>query len=270
MNGIHTKSVLQQPEKGLEDLAICYGSENLERNTIKYVTMAPELNGAINAIKDLKAKGILVSMGHTAATYEEAKHGINAGATMITHLFNQCNPLHHRNPGMFGLLEQASLPGSPKPFFGIIADGIHLHGSAVNIAWNAHPEGFILVTDAMSYLGLPDGTYDWTNGERITKDGIRLTLEGSTKIAGSSITLIECVNNFIGWSGASIAQALGAVTTTPAKMLGVEESKGSLEPGTDADLVVLDDFVSDDGSQCLKVDQVWKFGECVHDSTNRQ
>lgn len=267
MNGIHTKSVLQQPENGLADLSACYGSENLERNTIKYVTIAPELNGAINAIEELKARGIRISMGHTAATYEEAKHGINAGATMITHLFNQCNPLHHRNPGMFGLLGQASLPGSPKPFFGIIADGIHLHGSAVNIAWNAHSEGFILVTDAMSYLGLPDGTYDWTNGERITKDGIRLTLEGSTKIAGSSITLIECVNNFISWSGASIAQALGAVTTTPAKMLGVEDSKGSLEPGTDADLVVLIDSVSQTGSQSLRVDQVWKFGECVYDLT---
>ncbi|KAE9979345.1 hypothetical protein Vi05172_g1306 [Venturia inaequalis] len=268
MNGIHTKSVLQQPENGLEDLSSCYGAENLERDTIAYVTMAPELNGAINAIRDLKARGIRVSMGHTAATYEEAKLGVDAGATMITHLFNQCNPLHHRNPGMFGLLGQAPQPDSPKPYFGIIADGIHLHGSAVNIAWNAHPEGFILVTDAMSYLGLPDGTYDWTNGERITKNGIRLTLEGSTKIAGSSITLIDCVNNFIGWSGASIAQALGAVTTTPAKMLGVGNSKGSLEPGTDADLVVLEEIVSENGSPSLRVEQVWKFGECVHDSAS--
>jgi len=187
---------------------------------------------------------------------------------MITHLFNAMQPLHHRNPGMFGLLGQASTPEHPKPFFGVIADGIHLHASAINIAWNAHPEGFILVTDAMSLVGLPDGVYDWTNGERIIKSGALLTLEGSDKIAGSSITLIECLNNFLNWSNTSIAAALGAVTTTPAKMLGVGDIKGSLKSGADADLVVLDE-VSDSGRRCLKVDQVWKFGECVYDSEKK-
>jgi N-acetylglucosamine-6-phosphate deacetylase len=234
------------------------------------VTLAPEQPGALKAIRDLRARGILVSIGHTAADYEQAQQAVAAGATMITHLFNAMESLHHRNPGMFGLLGQASDLSYPKPFFGIIADGIHLHPSAINIAWHAHPEGFILVTDAMALVGLPDGIHEWTNGERIVKNGYTLTLEGhDNKIAGSSITLIECVNNFLNWSGVGFAQALGAVTSTPANMLGVSDVKGHLSPGADADLVVLDEILLADGRKELVVEQVWKFGVCVFDSTTQ-
>jgi N-acetylglucosamine-6-phosphate deacetylase len=187
---------------------------------------------------------------------------------MITHLFNAMESLHHRNPGIFGLLGQGADPAQPKPFFGIIADGIHLHPSAINIAWNAHPEGFILVTDAMALVGLPDGVYDWTNGDRIVKKGYTLTLDGhENKIAGSSITLIECVNNFLNWSGVGVAQALGAVTYTPAKMLEIANVKGCLVPDADADLVVLDEVVGTDERKELVIEQVWKFGKCVFDTT---
>ena len=270
-NGIHQTSVLQAPAQGLTDLSTCYGAENLDHHTspIKMITLAPEQAGALSAIVDIKQRDIVASIGHSAASYEEAKSAVNAGATMITHLFNAMNPLHHRNPGMFGLLGQASTPETPKPFFGIIADGIHLHASAINIAWNAHPDGFILVTDAMPLVGLPDGVYDWTNGDRIIKNGHILTLEGSEKLAGSSITLIECVNNFLNWSGVDVAQALGAVTSTPARMLGLGDQKGCLEPGADADLIVLNDDVSAEGWRTLKVEQVWKFGECVY-GANRE
>ena len=266
-NGIHNKSVLKAPESGIDALLDCYGPLNLykENTPIKYVTLAPEQPGALQAIRELRARGILVSIGHTAADYEQAQQGVAAGATMITHLFNAMESLHHRNPGMFGLLGQGA---GPKPFFGIIADGIHLHPSAINIAWNAHPEGFILVTDAMALVGLPDGVHGWTNGDRIVKKGYTLTLEGhDNKIAGSSITLIECVNNFLNWSGVDTAQALGAVTATPAKMLGVDDVKGNLQAGADADLVVLDERIGADGRRELIVEQVWKFGLCVFDAT---
>lgn len=216
-------------------------------------------------IRELKNRGFKVSIGHSAATYEQAREAINAGVTMITHLFNAMEPLHHRNPGIFGLLGTQSMPPIKKPFFGVIADGIHLHPTAINIAWHAHPEGFILVTDAMRLLGLPNGVYDWTNGDRIIKNGYVLKLEGTDKIAGSSITLLECVNNFLAWSGVSIAEALGAVTSTPARMLDLDTSKGTLEPGADADLVILDDIKEADGTTQLKLEQVWKFGQCVLD-----
>jgi N-acetylglucosamine-6-phosphate deacetylase len=267
-NGIHTLEVLQAPENGLQDLERCYGRSNLAAGsgTIKYITLAPELPGARSAIRALRDRGIGVSIGHTAATYEEAQEAMGAGSTMITHLFNAMNPLHHRDPALFGLLGQTSKPDAPKPFFGIIADGYHLHSSAINIAWNAHPDGFILVTDAMSLVGLPDGTYNSANSDRIVKVGSLLKLEGSDKIAGSSISLIECINNFLRWGKASIACALRAATGTPARMLGVYGIKGCLLPGADADLVVLNDILDKNGRPSLEVLQVWKFGQCVHGS----
>lgn len=258
-------SVLQEPINGFSSLSDCYGASNLDPSTIKLVTLAPELPGALSSIEALKDSGILISIGHSEATYEEAKTGIKAGASMITHLFNAMRPLHHRNPGIFGLLGTPS-SSIQKPYFGIIADGIHLHPTSIKIAWNAHPEGLILVTDAMRLAGMPDGTYDWTNGSRIIKAGALLTLEENGKIAGSSIQLVDCVTNFLNWTGASVPEALKAVTETPAKMLGVENVKGTLKEGADADLIVLD--LQDGavgGEKKLVVDEVWKFGVKVFD-----
>lgn len=150
-------------------------------------------------------------------------------------------------------------PTPDPPFFGLIADGIHLSPPTLKIAYSAHPTGAILVTDAMPLTGLPDGVYSWTNGENIIKKGSLLTLEKNGRIAGSAIGLLECVNNFIQWTGCGIAEGLRAVTATPAKMLG-EQSKGNLAAGSDADLCVLD--YDAEGKLVLK--QVWKFGECVH------
>ncbi|KAF2499996.1 N-acetylglucosamine-6-phosphate deacetylase [Lophium mytilinum] len=271
-NGIHDVSVLRTAPNGIIDLEECYGAENLvSPSPIKYITLAPELPGALSCIPALKNRGIRVSIGHSEATYEEARAGMAAGAGMITHLFNAMRPLHHRNPGIFGLLGTASTTlGYVKPYFGIIADGIHLHRTTIKIAWNAHPDGFILVTDAMSLVGLPDGTYDWTNGSRIIKKGPLLTLEGTDgKIAGSSISLIECVTNFLNWSGASVPEALKAVTETPARMLGLHGVKGTLDPGADADIVILELQDTEAGEKKLEVEQVWKFGQKVFEKNEQ-
>ncbi|KAH7401068.1 hypothetical protein DE146DRAFT_612050 [Phaeosphaeria sp. MPI-PUGE-AT-0046c] len=263
-NGIHNAAILQEPVNGLCSFAECYGAENIESpSTIKLITLAPELRGALACIQPLVERGIRVSVGHSEASYEEAEASMKAGASMITHLFNAMRPLHHRNPGIFGLLGTAS-SSIRKPYFGIIADGIHLHSTSIKIAWNAHPDGLILVTDAMRLAGMPDGIYDWTNGSRIIKKGALLTLEENGKIAGSSIQLIDCVTNFLNWTGASVPEALKAVTETPAKMLGVQDTKGTLKEGADADLVVLDLQETGDGRKRLVVDQVWKFGVKVY------
>lgn len=266
-NGIHNALVLREPTNNASDLEACYGSDNLqEPSPIKLITLAPELPGALSSIPHLNSLGIHVSIGHSEATYEEAKSSIKSGARMITHLFNAMRPLHHRNPGIFGLLGTPS-SSIQKPYFGIIADGIHLHPTSIKIAWNAHPDGLILVTDAMGLAGMPDGTYDWTNGSRIVKQGPLLTLEENGKIAGSSIQLVDCVSNFLNWTGASVPEALKAVTETPAKMLGLQGIKGTLEEGTDADLVVLDLQEDEGGEKKLVVDEVWKFGVRVFDRT---
>ena len=266
-NGIHNAAVLQEPVNGISDIAACYGPAHIGHSSpIRLITLAPELPGALPSIQALTNSGIRVSIGHSEATYEEAKSGIKAGASMITHLFNAMRPLHHRNPGIFGLLGTPS-SSVRKPYFGTIADGIHLHPTSIKIAWNAHPEGLILVTDAMRLAGMPDGTYDWTNGSRIIKQGPLLTLEENGKIAGSSIQLVDCVTNFLNWTGASIPEALKAVTETPAKMLGKEDVKGVLKEGADADLAILDlQEGAVGGEKKIVVDQVWKFGAKVFDN----
>ncbi|KAF2115804.1 n-acetylglucosamine-6-phosphate deacetylase-like protein [Lophiotrema nucula] len=263
-NGIHNTTVLQTASHGLPDLTACYGHSNLASMT--KVTLAPELPGGLEAVKALTGLGIIVSVGHSEASYEEAREAVKAGAKMITHLFNAMEQLHHRNPGIFGLLGATSSSLASKPYFGIIADGIHLHPTSIKIAWNAHPEGLILVTDAMALAGMPDGTYDWTNGSRIIKSGSQLTLEENGRIAGSAAQLVDCLSNFLNWTHASVPEALKAVTETPAKMLGLEGVKGSLNEGADADLVVLDLQETGVGEEKkFIVEQVWKFGSKVFD-----
>ena len=217
-NGVHNTSVLRVASS-FADLEDMYGVANLTphptpesqsptnspsspsspvaNNTapvpIKMITAAPELGAMTALIPDLAARGIIFAIGHSEATYEEASAAVSAGATMITHLFNAMRPLHHRNPGIFGVLGVAEQPlhagaAVPKrPYFGLIADGIHLHPATVKIAWHAHPAGLVLVTDAMHMVGLPDGRYEWTNGEGehfIVKRGGVLELEGTGVIAG--------------------------------------------------------------------------------------
>lgn len=268
-NGVHDVDVLQAAHS-FADLEACYGKENLARQTdrdepipIRMITAAPEQGKMVDLIPELRSRDIIYSIGHSEATYEDASNAVGNGATMITHLFNAMRPLHHRNPGIFGVLGIAE--SLPRPYFGIISDGIHLHPTTIKIAFNAHPDGFILVTDAMHLVGLPDGAYPWTNGEytcNIVKKGSKLLLENSETIAGSSITLLECVNNFLHWTGSTIPQALNAVTATPAAMLGLQGVKGTLDAGADADIVIFSEDADNAGGR-LVLDEVWKFGTRV-------
>lgn len=294
-NGIHNADVLLEANS-FADLEECYGAANLKRgSTIRKITAAPELGEMVSLIPELSSRDIVFSIGHTDASLSEGQAAVEAGATMVTHMFNAMRPFGHRDPGIVGLLGQNdSSPPSPRssqysspissgkssprhsislsgenestsgeskrPFFGLIADGIHLHSSSVKIAYQAYPEGAILVTDAMKLAGCSDGTYDWTNGDRIVKKGAVLTLETNGRIAGSAVTMIECLNNFLKFTGCTIAEALACVTRHPAAMLGEERRKGALDADMDADLVILD---SDEKGE-LVVDQVWKFGKKVH------
>ncbi len=304
-NGVHNPEVFREANS-LADVEAMYGAENLgsdptasdsaprQTPAIRMITAAPEIGHMADAVfPALCRRGIVCSIGHSEATYEQAADAIAHGATMITHLFNAMRPLHHRNPGIFGVLGETPLvrfedgaehASHPRPYFGVISDGIHLHPTTVKIAYNAYPAGFILVTDAMHMVGCPDGPYDWTNGDRhmrLVKTGKVLLLENSTTIAGSTITLIECLENFVNWTGATLPQALRTVTTTPAAMLGLQGVKGSLDAGADADLIVLsaeDVFEAPTSpstaaaagvdarilAKRLHIDEVWKFGKRVH------
>jgi N-acetylglucosamine-6-phosphate deacetylase len=190
-NGVHNRSVLREAHS-FQDLEDMYGAANISPSSdatkplpIKMITAAPERGNMTALIPEICKRDIIYSVGHSEATYEEASAAVAQGATMITHLFNAMRPLHHRNPGIFGVLGIAE--SLPRPYFGVISDGIHLHPTTIKIAWNAHPDGFILVTDAMHLVGLADGAYEWTNGDDqnyIVKKGSVLLLEGSDTIAG--------------------------------------------------------------------------------------
>lgn len=281
--------MLQKAENGFSDLDKCYGNINGESN-LKYaalVTAAPEQIG-LQTIPEITKRGIVYSIGHTEATFEEASSAVSQGATMITHLFNAMRPLHHRNPGIFGVLGSTNVgkptpPSSPRtskgvdgnggkaplqgeegvkrPYYGLIVDGIHLHPTSVKIAYSAHPSGCVLVTDAMHLVGLPDGLYRWggASSKKIQKTGSRLTLEGEDTLAGSAAGLLECLNNFLNWTDAGVANSLGTATEAPARVLGIENRKGSLRRGADADLVVLEEVETERWTK-LVVKEVWKFG----------
>lgn len=189
-NGVHNIDVMRVAET-FSDLEDVYGASHLNPQPgsgpipIKMITAAPERGGMVDLIPELRSRGIIYSIGHSEATYEDASRAVGKGASMITHLFNAMRPLHHRNPGIFGVLGVSE--SLPRPYFGIISDGIHLHPTTIKIAFNAHPDGFILVTDAMHLVGLPDGAYPWTNGGEtcnIVKKGSKLLLENSETIAG--------------------------------------------------------------------------------------
>ncbi|EPS35976.1 hypothetical protein H072_10602 [Dactylellina haptotyla CBS 200.50] len=254
-NGIHPVHVLQTPKDGLHSLETVYGKDNLSRN-VKMITLAPELlpPSALPSLPSvLASKNIILSAGHSTATFSQL---VSSNISMVTHLFNAMHQPHQREPGIPGAVLAEF---SKQRYFGIIADGVHVHPANIRWAWHSNPTGLCLVTDAMALLGLPDGEYQWGNGESIIKTGGVLTLKGTTKIAGSCVTLAECLNNFMRFTGTSIAEAVGTVTTTPARMLGLEGVKGSLGVGADADLCVLE--MQTDGS--VVVDEVWKFGEKV-------
>ncbi|KAF9501398.1 Metallo-dependent hydrolase [Pleurotus eryngii] len=129
-----------------------------------------------------------------------------------------------------------------RPFYGLIVDGIHSHPNSVRLAFSAYPEGCILITDAMKILdpNLKDGIHEWRDGQRFVKEGDKLYLEGTNTLAGSVVTLDKCIRNFSRFTGCSLGEAIKCATYNPAKCLGIEHKKGTLRPGADADLVVLD------------------------------
>lgn len=197
------------------------------------VTLAPELPGAIEVIKALAERGVLVSAGHSAATWAEANAGVEAGARYGTHLFNAMSPLDHREPGLPG-----ALLASEAVTVGVIADGVHLHPSVVSLAWRAKGAAKVsLVTDAMAALGMPPGTYRLGDND-VTVDGCSARLDDGT-LAGSLLSLDAAVRNAVAFTGCSLHEAISCVTSVPADLLALDQSRGRIAEGCVADMVLL-------------------------------
>ena len=208
-------------------------SSVLARDAVRLVTLAPERPGAFDWIRRLREAGVVVSLGHTDASYDELRRGIDAGATLVTHLYNAMSPFHHREPGAVG----AALDDD-RVAVGIIADGVHCHAAAVRLALRAKgPRGVVLVTDAMAAAGLGPGTYP-LGGIEVIVDATSARLADGT-LAGSILTMDRALRELVGMTGASVADALRMASEVPARILGLA-TKGRIAVGCDADLVLLD------------------------------
>jgi len=201
---------------------------------LRIVTMAPELDGALEVAAWLRSKGIIPSAGHTDATYDEMMAGVEAGFSHVAHLFNGMRPFHHREPGVVG----AALDDG-RVSVELIADSLHLHPAALRLSVGRKGAGkTALVSDAVAPAGLGDGEY-MLGGERVRVEKGRCLLR-SGALAGSIIRLSDAVRNMVKLAGSPVAEAVEMASTTPARILGLAERKGRLVPGMDADLTVLD------------------------------
>ena len=204
---------------------------------IKLVTLAPELEGSMQLIETLtKQYGIVVSLGHSSSDFDTGMLGLEAGAKTLTHVFNAMNPLHHRIPGLAGLISS-----SKAPFYSLIADGIHLHPATLAMAFRANPQKCILITDSIEMAGMPDGIYPGhaqiPHPQR--KQGNKFTIDGTNTLIGSCSSIDECVRNLKNWSGCSLPEAVRCATENIAELMGIKD-RGKLEEGRRADFVILD------------------------------
>jgi len=202
-------------------------------NMIRLVTVAPEMPGAIELIKYLCKQGIIASVGHSNATYAQTQAGIEAGLSHVTHTFNAMRGLHHREPGVVG----AALT-SPKLTVEIIADGIHVHPVVIKMLIQAkESEKIVLITDSMKATGIKGGIYD-LGGQEVTVNKGQARLKDGT-LAGSLLTMDKAVKNMVSKVGLLLPKAIQMASLNPAKSIGIDDKKGSLEPGKDADIIIL-------------------------------
>jgi N-acetylglucosamine-6-phosphate deacetylase len=225
--GMHPPEDLQRPT-----LAAFEKLWQAARGHIRVMTIAPELDGALEVIAEATKRGVVVSMGHSDADLDQARRGVTAGARHATHTFNAMRPLDHREPGII-----AEVLTNPRISAEVIVDGIHVHPSVVAlIAKVKGVEGTVLVTDATAAAGMPDGKYQLGSVEIEVKDG--MCLHDGT-LAGSVLTLDRAVRNVMNFANWDLPSAVRAAGLNPAKAAGAR-TKGSLEIGADADLVALD------------------------------
>ncbi|MGH7915900.1 MAG: N-acetylglucosamine-6-phosphate deacetylase, partial [Candidatus Binataceae bacterium] len=225
--GVHPRA-----NQSLDDAAL---DRMLALESVRLTTLAPELDGALAAIRRLNADGVAVSMGHSEATLEQAGAGIEAGARMFTHLFNAMRPLHHRAPGIIA----AALAPSPA-YAALIPDGVHVHPQLLRLVWQLRgAEGIVLTTDRVALAGADEPAPPMFGGGRSAqiRDGAARLTDGT--LVGSVITMLEGVRLMVERVGVSVGEAALMASTNPARLLG-RKALGRLAQGATADLIVLD------------------------------
>src|SRR5215216_148517 len=246
--GAHAAAHILPPDLGLL-------AHLLDLAPVRMVTLAPEFEGADELMALALGRGVVVSAGHSDATFEEAYEALDASVAGVTHLFNAMSALHHREPG---------LPGAafahPRVVCGLIVDGLHVHPEMVALAFRMlGPDRLCLVTDAIAATGMRDGEYRLATRTVYLDDGVP-TL-GSGALAGSVLTMGEAFRNALAFTGCTLPEAARMASTTPARLVGEGRRKGRLTPGYDADVAVL--------APDLSVEVVWRGGERVYERAEK-
>ncbi|KKD07411.1 N-acetylglucosamine-6-phosphate deacetylase [Streptomyces sp. WM6386] len=228
--GAHSEELLRDPDPAEVRKLI-----DAARGKARMVTLATELPGGIDSVRLLAEHGVIAAIGHTDATYEQTVEAIDAGATVATHLFNAMPTLGHRTPGpIAALLEDERITVE------LINDGTHLHPAALQLAFHhAGPDRVAFITDAMDAAGFGDGRYMLGPLEVEVSEGVARLVEGGS-IAGSTLTLDRAFQRAVTVDRLSVEDAVAALSANPARLLGMYDTIGSLEPGKYADLVLLD------------------------------
>ncbi|MBO8194358.1 N-acetylglucosamine-6-phosphate deacetylase [Streptomyces oryzae] len=229
--GAHDEALLRDPDpadvRKLLDAA---------RGRAVMMTLAPERPGGLDSVRLLADSGVIAAVGHTDGSYESTKEAIDAGATVATHLFNAMPPLGHRQPGPI-----AALLADERVTVELINDGVHLHPSVLRLAFDAAGAGRVaFITDAMAAADMSDGHYRLGKLQVEVRDGVARLVEGGS-IAGSTLTLDQAFKRAVTVDGLPVTDAVTALSATPARLLGMADRVGSIEPGKLADLVVLDE-----------------------------
>ncbi|WP_069326134.1 N-acetylglucosamine-6-phosphate deacetylase [Paenibacillus nuruki] len=226
--GMQNEKYLRHPD--IEEMKMIFKEAD---SLIQMVTIAPELPGGMELISFLKEQGVIISIAHSDATYEEAKKAFEAGASHVTHCFNGMRPIHHRDPGIVVAAfeeEHVSLQA--------IVDHIHLHPAIIRLMHRSKgPEGMVLITDALQAMGMGDGDYLFGGHHVTVTNGVARLHDGT--LASSTVTMNEALRYTVE-TGISLTDAVQMASTTPAYILGLQQ-KGTIAVGMDADLVLLDD-----------------------------
>ncbi|MET8451047.1 N-acetylglucosamine-6-phosphate deacetylase [Streptomyces sp. NPDC005209] len=229
--GAHSEDLLRDPDPAEVRKLIDAG-----RGKARMVTLATELPGGLDSVRLLADHGVIAAVGHTDATYEQTVEAIDAGATVATHLFNAMPALGHRSPGPV-----AALLEDERVTVELINDGTHLHPAALELAFrHAGARRVAFITDAMDAAGIGDGRYMLGPLEVEVAEGVARLVHGGS-IAGSTLTLDRAFQRAVTVDGLPVEDVVAALSANPARLLGMADRVGSLEPGKDADLVLLDD-----------------------------
>lgn len=230
-NGAHSANFITNFEQ--ENLETMYG----KLENVKFVTLAPEIPGAIDAINTLHKKGIVVSAGHTDASEEQLNEGVLAGITCVTHLFNAMSSFHHRRSGVVG----ASF-SNKSLHFSLITDGVHVNDVAIRLAWKMNAKGLFLISDAVSLWGMKK-TNGFQGSFDILSDTRKAYVAETGRLAGGLVGLDSNVRHLQVSTGCSKAYAVEAASTKPAKILGIDNMFGNLSIGRQADMIVLNEHL---------------------------